>query len=152
MKQWRILISLLKMVASFAGNFILKNNSQLTLPKPSQRTSIHFMERIYWMMIFKDFLKMGRISSRPNWNPARSLQRNAKETQKVAKFKIQSILEANDQLTKILLNCACTAKKWGMKVVDTPFDQESYILLQERTHVGTRFHSTRMTMLQFPTF
>ena len=111
-KQWRILMSLFKMFSSFSGNFILKSNSQLTLPRPSQRTLIHFMKRIYWMMIFQDFLKMGRIFSRPNWNLARSLnvlsvERNAKS------LVIQSILVAIIQLTSSLLHCACAAKKQG---------------------------------------
>ena len=46
------------------------------------------------------------------------VQRNAKS------LTIQSILEANVQLTSSLSNSAGTAKDLGMKILDTPIDPD----------------------------
>ena len=135
-------MNVLKMFVWFARNLKLKNCSQITLSGPSEKRWIHFMKRIFWvMMILQDFLKMEIISSRPNWNLARirfirnaiinlmdlilnvlSVQRNAKS------LSIQSILEANVQLMSILLNSTCTVKNQGMKILDTPINPDHSML------------------------
>ena len=146
-------MNVLKMFVWFARNLKLKNCSQITLSGPSEKRWIHFMKRIFWvMMILQDFLKIERISSRPNLVRIRfirnaiinlmdlilnvlSVQRNAKS------LSIQSILEANVQLMSILLNSTCTVKNQGMKILDTPINPDHSMLPLRRTKQADKWRT-----------
>ena len=146
-------MNVLKMFVWFARNLKLKNCSQITLSGPSEKRWIHFMKRIFWvMMILQDFLKIERISSRPNLVRIRFIrnaiinlmdlilnvllvQRNAKS------LSIQSILEANVQLMSILLNSTCTVKNQGMKILDTPINLDHSMLPLRRTKQADKWRT-----------
>ena len=146
-------MNVLKMFVWFARNLKLKNCSQITLSGPSEKRWIHFMKRIFWvMMILQDFLKIERISSRPNLVRIRFIrnaiinlmdlilnvllvQRNAKS------LSIQSILEANVQLMSILLNSTCTVKNQGMKILDTPINPDHSMLPLRRTKQADKWRT-----------